>query len=104
MELSVTAALPARGLGWEADEGPGPTDSGPDDAESAPRSCQANRPLGFGGASLASLPSRGSVLPRDRSAQFSDADQVAGRITKGAVADPIRLLKRLLDHFGAARL
>src|SRR5580704_15428000 len=37
-------------------------------------------------------------------AQFLDADQVARRITEGAIADPVRLLGWLLDHLGPAGL
>ena len=38
------------------------------------------------------------------SAQLVDADQVARGIAEGAVANPVRLLGRLLDDFGAAGL
>ena len=41
---------------------------------------------------------------RDGSAQLVDADQGAGGIAEGAVADPVRLLRRLLDDLGAAGL
>ena len=34
----------------------------------------------------------------DGSAQLLDAEQVAGRIPEGAVADAVRLIGRLLDH------
>src|ERR1700731_2135869 len=38
------------------------------------------------------------------SAQLVDADQVAGGIAEGAVANPVRLLGGFLDDFGAAGL
>src|SRR4051812_28019836 len=38
------------------------------------------------------------------SAQLLDADQVPGRVADGAVADPVRLLGRLLDDLGVAGL
>src|SRR6185295_15426455 len=38
------------------------------------------------------------------SVHFLDADQVARRITEGAVADSVRLLDRLLDDLGVAGL
>src|SRR6478735_11357152 len=38
------------------------------------------------------------------SAHFVDPDVVAGRIAEGAVADAVRLVDRLLDDVGAARL
>src|ERR671911_1974703 len=40
----------------------------------------------------------------DSSAQFLDADQVARGIAEGAVANPVRLLGRLLDDVGVAGL
>src|SRR5260370_17893645 len=40
----------------------------------------------------------------DGSAQLLDADQVARGIAEGAVANPVRLLGRLLDDLGAAGL
>src|SRR3712207_5247451 len=40
----------------------------------------------------------------EASAQLLDAEQVAGGIAEGAVADPVGLLGRLLDDFGAAGL
>src|SRR5512142_1797254 len=43
-------------------------------------------------------------LRRGGSAQFLDADQVARRIAEGAVANPVRLLDRLLDDLGVAGL
>src|SRR3954463_4289104 len=39
-----------------------------------------------------------------RSAQLIDADQIAGRVADGAVADPVRLLHRFLHDFDTARL
>lgn len=36
------------------------------------------------------------------SAQFLDADQIAGGIAEGAVADAVGLLDRLLDDFAPA--
>src|SRR5919109_3720133 len=39
-----------------------------------------------------------------RSAQLLDADQVPRGIAKGAVADPVRLIDRLLDDLGVAGL
>src|SRR5919199_5194693 len=44
------------------------------------------------------------VSPSDGSAQFLDADQVARGIAEGAVANPVRLLGRLLDYLGVAGL
>ena len=41
---------------------------------------------------------------RDGSAQLLDADQVARGIAEGAVANPVRLLGRLLDDLGVAGL
>src|SRR3954454_4471734 len=38
------------------------------------------------------------------SAQLLDADHVAGGIAQGAVTNPVRLLRRLLDHFHVAAL
>jgi NAD(P)-dependent dehydrogenase (short-subunit alcohol dehydrogenase family) len=43
----------------------------------------------------------GLRLP-DRSVQFLDADQIARGIAEGAVANPVRLLGRLLDDLGSA--
>ena len=40
----------------------------------------------------------------DGSAELLDADQVAGGIAEGAVADAVRLLGRLLDDLGVAGL
>src|SRR4051812_22030373 len=40
----------------------------------------------------------------DRSAQLLDADQVASGIAEGAVPNPVRLVGRLLDDLGVARL
>ena len=40
----------------------------------------------------------------DGSAQLLDADEVARGIAEGAVANPVRLLGRLLDDVGAAGL
>src|SRR5690606_32849109 len=42
-------------------------------------------------------------VSRGRSAQL-DADHVAGGIAHGAVANPVRLVRRLLHDLGAARL
>src|SRR5262249_5431172 len=41
---------------------------------------------------------------RSVSAQLLDADEIAGGVAEGAVADPVRLLGRLLDDLGAAGL
>src|SRR5512142_1020312 len=43
-------------------------------------------------------------LRRRGSAQFLDTDQVARGIAEGAVANPVRLLDRLLDDLGVAGL
>src|SRR5580700_3831114 len=50
--------------------------------------------------------STGPLVPRtrDRSALLEDADEVAGGIADGAVADPVRLLDRLLDDLGLTGL
>src|SRR6266545_913671 len=45
-----------------------------------------------------------SAKSADGSAQLLDADQVARGIAEGAVADPVRLLGRLLDDLGVAGL
>src|ERR671915_128393 len=47
---------------------------------------------------------RVSVIVAMRSAQLLDADQVARGIAKGAVADAVRLVGRLLDDLGVAGL
>src|SRR5690349_8258810 len=43
-------------------------------------------------------------VSRRRSASLLDADEVARGIAEGAVADPVRLVGRLLHDFGVARL
>jgi len=49
--------------------------------------------------------SGGRGIPLDGSAAaLLDADQVPGRITERTVADAVRLLSRLLDDLGVARL
>src|SRR4051794_7887900 len=45
-----------------------------------------------------------AVLIYLRSAQFLDTDHIAGGIAEGAVANPVRLLGRLLDDVGVAGL
>jgi DHA3 family tetracycline resistance protein-like MFS transporter len=44
------------------------------------------------------------VRALDASAQLLDADQVAGGVTEGAIADPVGLVGRLLDDVGVAGL
>src|SRR5450755_36943 len=51
------------------------------------------------------LPTEDLKQPRQRgSAPFVDADQVARGIAEGAVANPVRLLGRLLDDLGVSGL
>jgi hypothetical protein len=55
-------------------------------------------------AALQDARTRSGLRSPDGSAQLVDADQVARGIAEGAVANPVRLLGRLLDDLGAAGL
>src|ERR687892_28925 len=59
--------------------------------------------LGFARPSRCRL-CRSWLRSPDGSAQLLDADQVARGIAEGAVANPVRLLNRLLDDLGVAGL
>src|SRR5688500_4573887 len=61
----------------------------------------------FVAARVIGSPSVGRGLRRawgEASAQLLDAEQVAGGVAEGAITYAVRLVDRLLDDFGVARL
>src|SRR5260370_13795871 len=113
-ETSI-AGRTRRSLGWLSTRPTSSTHARPPDGDWSPATRRPAPWLMAGPVSSSRRPGPAAPGPRCRlcrsglrspagSPQLVDADQVARGIAEGAVANPVRLLGRLLDDLGAAGL